>query len=147
MPFHGLADVPVDGTTNEGAEIDTGPVRSPSSLHLRLTSVSVRGRRGGRHDRQTASSSRRGPRGAGGVDPVGRLQGEALRSVEAVQVLARSERVLLDPVYTGKTGAGLIGLARRRFFAPGERVLFLPTGGLPSRFACGDMVLGDTPVP
>jgi D-cysteine desulfhydrase len=31
--------------------------------------------------------------------------------------------------------AGLIGLAREGFFAPGERVLFLHTGGLPSLFA------------
>jgi len=67
--------------------------------------------------------------------------------VEAVQMLARSEGLLLDPVYTGKTMAGLIGLARKGFFAPGEKVLFLHTGGLPSLFAYGDVVLGDRPVP
>ena len=32
--------------------------------------------------------------------------------VEAVQMLARTEAILLDPVYTGKIMAGLIGLAR-----------------------------------
>ena len=52
--------------------------------------------------------------------------------VEAVQLLARSEGILLDPVYTGKIMAGLIGLARQGEFKPGERVLFLHTGGLPS---------------
>jgi D-cysteine desulfhydrase len=57
------------------------------------------------------------------------------RMVEAVRWLARSESLLLDPVYTGKAMAGLIGLAREGFFKPAERVLFLHTGGLPSLFA------------
>ncbi len=66
--------------------------------------------------------------------------------VEAVQMLARSEGLLLDPVYTGKAMAGLIGLARQGHFQAGERVLFLHTGGLPSLFAYADVVLGDKPV-
>ena len=61
--------------------------------------------------------------------------------VEAVQLLARTEGLLLDPVYTGKIMAGLIGLARAGEFAPGERVLFLHTGGLPSLYAYEDVVL------
>jgi len=65
------------------------------------------------------------------------------RMVEAVQWLARTENLLLDPVYTGKTMAGLIGLAREGFFKPGERVLFLHTGGLPSLFAYAPAVLGE----
>ncbi len=52
--------------------------------------------------------------------------------VEAVQMLARTEAIPLDPVYTGKIMAGLIGLARRGEFAPDAKVLFLHTGGLPS---------------
>jgi D-cysteine desulfhydrase len=68
------------------------------------------------------------------------------RMVEAVQLLARSEGVLLDPVYTGKIMAGLIGLARDGFFAPGEKVLFLHTGGLPSLHAYEGVVLGDDAV-
>jgi len=52
--------------------------------------------------------------------------------VEAVQMLARTEAIPLDPVYTGKIMAGLIGLARRGEFAPDSKVLFLHTGGLPS---------------
>ena len=55
--------------------------------------------------------------------------------VEAVQLLARTEAILLDPVYTGKIMAGLIGLARQGFFKPGENVLFLHTGGMPSLHA------------
>jgi D-cysteine desulfhydrase len=55
--------------------------------------------------------------------------------VEALQLLARTEGILLDPVYTGKIMAGLIGLARQGFFKPQEKVLFLHTGGLPSLHA------------
>jgi D-cysteine desulfhydrase len=64
--------------------------------------------------------------------------------VEAVQMLARTEGLLLDPVYTGKIMAGLIGLARQSFFKPDENVLFLHTGGLPSLHAYEDVVLGRT---
>ena len=66
--------------------------------------------------------------------------------VEAVQLLARTEGVLLDPVYTGKIMAGLIDLARQGVIQPGERVLFLHTGGLPSLHAYEGVVLGDVPV-
>ena len=66
--------------------------------------------------------------------------------VEAVQLLARTEGLLLDPVYTGKAMAGLIGLARKGTLRPDEKVLFLHTGGLPSLFVYEGVVLGDTPL-
>ncbi|MBX3587170.1 MAG: D-cysteine desulfhydrase [Ramlibacter sp.] len=62
--------------------------------------------------------------------------------IEAVQMLARTEGIPLDPVYTGKIMAGLIGLARQGFFKPGEKLLFLHTGGLPSLHAYESVVLG-----
>jgi D-cysteine desulfhydrase len=65
--------------------------------------------------------------------------------VEAVQLLARTEGLLLDPVYTGKVMAGLIGLARTGELRPGERVLFLHTGGMPSLHAYERVVLGEVP--
>ncbi len=68
------------------------------------------------------------------------------KMVEAVQLLARTEAILLDPVYTGKIMAGLIGLVRQGFFKPGENILFLHTGGLPSLHAYEAVVLGKTPV-
>ncbi len=55
--------------------------------------------------------------------------------VAAVRLLARQEGVLLDPVYSGKAMAGLIGLVQRGTFKPGERILFLHTGGSPSLHA------------
>jgi D-cysteine desulfhydrase len=68
------------------------------------------------------------------------------RMVEAVQMLARTEAILLDPVYTGKVMAGLIGLAREGAFRPGERVLFLHTGGMTSLFPYQRVVLGQDAV-
>ncbi|MES2413381.1 MAG: D-cysteine desulfhydrase [Pseudomonadota bacterium] len=62
--------------------------------------------------------------------------------VEAVQMLARTEAILLDPVYTGKIMAGLIGLARKGHFAKKENVLFIHTGGAPSLHAYEAEVLG-----
>ena len=69
-----------------------------------------------------------------------------LRMVEAVQMAARTEGLLLDPVYTGKIMAGLIGLAREGRLAAGERVLFLHTGGLPSLHEYETVVLGTSAV-
>jgi D-cysteine desulfhydrase len=60
--------------------------------------------------------------------------------VEAVRLVARSEGVLLDPVYSGKAMAGLIALVREGAFRKGERVLFLHTGGSPSLSAFADVL-------
>ena len=59
--------------------------------------------------------------------------------VEAVRLVARLEGILLDPVYSGKAMAGLIGLIRRGEFNQGESVLFLHTGGSPALFAYGSL--------
>ena len=69
------------------------------------------------------------------------------KMVEAVQMAARTEGILLDPVYTGKIMAGLIGLARQGHFKPNAKVLFIHTGGLPSLHVYEDVVLGRTVVP
>lgn len=55
--------------------------------------------------------------------------------IEAVQLLARTEAILLDPVYTGKAMAGMIDLYRRGIFPAHETALFLHTGGVPALFA------------
>lgn len=49
--------------------------------------------------------------------------------VEAVSLLARTEGLLLDPVYSGKGMAGLIDLVRQGRFQKDENVVFLHTGG------------------
>jgi len=55
--------------------------------------------------------------------------------LEAVRLMARSEGLLLDPVYSGKAFAGLLALVRGGAFAPGAAVLFVMTGGSPGLFA------------
>ncbi len=55
--------------------------------------------------------------------------------VEAVKMLARTEGILLDPVYSGKGMSGLIDLARKGYFPKGSNVLFLHTGGSPALYA------------
>jgi len=50
-------------------------------------------------------------------------------TLEAIEMAARLEGLLLDPVYTGKGMAGLIGLVREGFFKASDRLLFLHTGG------------------
>jgi len=58
--------------------------------------------------------------------------------VEAVTLFARTEAILLDPVYSGKTAAGLIDLVRSNYFPEGSNILFLHTGGSPALFVYMD---------
>lgn len=55
--------------------------------------------------------------------------------IEAVRLVARTEGIVLDPVYTGKAMAGLIDLVRRGAFAPDDTVVFIHTGGVAGLFA------------
>jgi D-cysteine desulfhydrase len=56
-------------------------------------------------------------------------------TLEAIRLLARTEAVLVDPVYTGKALAGLIGLARDGRLPKGSQAVFLHTGGVPALFS------------
>ncbi len=73
------------------------------------------------------------------VGPGYSLPTEAM--VEAVQMLAREEGILLDPVYTGKAMSGMIDLIRKGYFKKGEKVLFVHTGGSPALYAYTDVTL------
>ncbi len=55
--------------------------------------------------------------------------------VEAVNLLARTEGILLDPVYSGKGMAGLIGEIRKGTFSEDDNIVFVHTGGTPALFA------------
>jgi len=54
--------------------------------------------------------------------------------VDAVRLLAQVEGILLDPVYSGKGFAGLLGNIREGRFAPEENVVFVHTGGAAALF-------------
>jgi 1-aminocyclopropane-1-carboxylate deaminase/D-cysteine desulfhydrase-like pyridoxal-dependent ACC family enzyme len=73
-----------------------------------------------------------GPGGYGQVTPEG---------WEALQLLARTEGILLDPVYTSKAMAALIHDVRRKRVPPGDVVVFVHTGGTPAVFAYRDELM------
>ncbi|MGM0901345.1 D-cysteine desulfhydrase [Mesobacillus maritimus] len=55
--------------------------------------------------------------------------------VEAVQLVAKTEGILLDPVYTGKAVAGMMDLIRKGIFKKEDSLLFIHSGGSPSLYA------------
>ena len=52
----------------------------------------------------------------------------------AIAALARSDGVVLDPVYTGKAWVGLSDLMKTGFVSQNENVVFIHTGGTPALF-------------
>jgi 1-aminocyclopropane-1-carboxylate deaminase/D-cysteine desulfhydrase-like pyridoxal-dependent ACC family enzyme len=60
----------------------------------------------------------------------------------AISLVARTEGVLLDPVYSGKAMHGLIDHVQTGRIGPHETVVFLHTGGSPALFAYGAAALG-----
>lgn len=55
--------------------------------------------------------------------------------VSAIRLAARTEGLILDPVYTGKAMAGLVHLVRGDRWREGQTVVFWHTGGQPALFA------------
>jgi len=55
--------------------------------------------------------------------------------LSALKRLARAEGILLDPVYTAKAFAGMLGEIRKNRFGETDPLIFLHTGGLPALFA------------
>ena len=53
----------------------------------------------------------------------------------ALKKLARAEGLLLDPVYTAKAFAGLLGEIEKGHLGQNDPIIFLHTGGLPALFA------------
>jgi len=58
----------------------------------------------------------------------------------ALKLVAESEGVLLDPVYTGKAMAGMLDLMKNDYFSDGENVVFLHSGGTPALFPYRDQI-------
>lgn len=55
--------------------------------------------------------------------------------IDAIKLVAKTEGIFLDPVYTGKAMAGLIDLIHKGKFASSDTVIFVHTGGVPALFA------------
>lgn len=54
---------------------------------------------------------------------------------EAIRLMARTEGIILDPVYAGRAFGALVDLIRRGKYQRGQTVLFWHTGGSPALFA------------
>ena len=65
--------------------------------------------------------------------------------VEAVSLLAQTEGILLDPVYSGKGMAGLVDLIRKGHFKKDANIVFVHTGGSAALF--GYMSAFDSTLP
>lgn len=59
---------------------------------------------------------------------------------EAIELTAKTEGLLVDPVYTGKSMAGLIHLIRIGQFNDGQNIMFIHTGGTPALFGYPELV-------
>jgi D-cysteine desulfhydrase family pyridoxal phosphate-dependent enzyme len=59
--------------------------------------------------------------------------------LEAIRLLAETEGILLDPVYTAKAMAALIRHARDGALDPSSTVVFVHTGGVPALFAHAEL--------
>jgi L-cysteate sulfo-lyase len=62
----------------------------------------------------------------------------------AAELLARTEGILVDPVYSGKGLAGLVGDIAQGSLTSEDRVVFLHTGGLPAIFSYADEILRES---
>jgi len=63
------------------------------------------------------------------------------RTIEAIRLAARTEGLLLDPVYTGKAFAGMLDHIAAGRVRRGDSIVFLHTGGQPALFAYDKEVL------
>lgn len=54
--------------------------------------------------------------------------------IEAIELFARTESILLDPVYSAKGAAGLIDLIRKGHFKKDDNIVFVHTGGSQALF-------------
>lgn len=122
----GLAETPLAETPTRVVGVDVGTRPDLDVAVPRLAAEAA------------AMSGRARPTGAAVVDHdhygdgYGHLTASGL---EAMTLAARTEGLVLDPVYTGKAMAGLIARIRDGRIAAGESVLFWHTGGAPALFA------------
>jgi D-cysteine desulfhydrase family pyridoxal phosphate-dependent enzyme len=84
---------------------------------------------------------------AGDIEVVYGYKGEGYGVVgdlerDAIRLLARTEGIVLDPVYAGRAFGALADMIRKGRFQSGEKVLFWHTGGAPALFAYAQDLIG-----
>ena len=78
------------------------------------------------------------PRGAHEIHDefIGREYGDATEGcLDALMLMAETEGILLDPVYSAKVFSGLLAHHAAQRWSPGSRVVFIHSGGTPAIFA------------
>ena len=74
-----------------------------------------------------------------GADQVGAGYSSLTEPVkDALRLMARTEGVILDPIYTGRAMAGLVAAVRDGDIRRGERTVLLHSGGLPGLFGSAE---------
>lgn len=76
----------------------------------------------------------------GALEPGYGQVGDSTR--HALNLMARTEGIFLDPVYTAKTFAGLLGLLKEGSIQRGQKVVLMHTGGLPALFGYQNDLVG-----
>ncbi len=72
---------------------------------------------------------------------VGSGYGDATEAcLDAILLMARTEGILLDPVYSGKVAAGFLAHQSAGRWSPGQQILLLHSGGVPALFAYSEKV-------
>jgi len=67
-------------------------------------------------------------------------------AAEALRLVAETEGIFLDPVYTGRVMAALVDQVRSGRILPEDDVVFYHSGGIPEIFSHGDKLVGDAPI-
>ena len=62
--------------------------------------------------------------------------------INAIKLVAQTEGIFLDPVYTGKAMAGLIDQIKKGRFTSRDTIVFIHTGGVPAVFAYHQEIAG-----
>ena len=62
-------------------------------------------------------------------------------SIEAIKLVAQTEGIFLDPLYTGKAMAALVDQTQQGKIKPSDAVIFYHTGGLPAIFEYSEAFL------
>jgi D-cysteine desulfhydrase len=103
--------------------VDTGAVPDPAARVARLATATATGR--------TVREGALRIRGDAVGEGYGRLSAGGR---EAMELAGRHAGIVLDPVYTATAFAGLVAAVRDGAITPGERTVFVHTGGLPGLF-------------
>jgi D-cysteine desulfhydrase len=72
---------------------------------------------------------------------IGREYGDPTEAcLDAIMLMAETEGILLDPVYSGKVFAALLADCKAGRWRPGQNVMMIHSGGVPALFAYHEAV-------